>query len=264
MWRAFKIKLDWNKLNESDSTVSKWKEVGSAVFEKNQKVVQQGLSKYISPDGTINGSQMQDDWFPQLKADVFLSHSHVDEKTAIILAGFLKQTFGLETFIDSTVWGYSNTLLKAIDKKYCKYEDDGKIFFNYDRRNESTSHVHMMLSSALSKMIYSTECLFFLNTPNSISSASTIAKTFSPWLYYEIGLTHIIEKKNPRKIILEQREYSYTGEDELKKAHLKIEYDLNFEGFHLITNDKLKEWLQQKVKNEHEHALDTLYRISPK
>lgn len=47
---------------------------------------------------------MQVSWFPQIKADVFISHSHSDEKLAIIFAGWLYNAFGLTAFIDSCVW----------------------------------------------------------------------------------------------------------------------------------------------------------------
>ena len=62
---------------------------------------------------------MQANWFPQIKADIFISHSHKDEDLALALAGWLKVSFGLTAFIDSCVWGYANDLLKMIDYKYC-------------------------------------------------------------------------------------------------------------------------------------------------
>ena len=62
---------------------------------------------------------MQANWFPQIKADIFISHSHKDKGLALALAGWLEETFGLTAFIDSCVWGYANKLLKMIDDEYC-------------------------------------------------------------------------------------------------------------------------------------------------
>jgi len=45
---------------------------------------------------------------------------------------------------------------------------DGKIY-DYELRNYTTSHVHMMLSTALTEMIDNTECIMFYNTSLSVS-----------------------------------------------------------------------------------------------
>lgn len=65
----------------------------------------------------------------------------------------------------------------------------------------------MMLSTALNNMIDSTECLFFLNTPNSISLSNEITNeqkfTYSPWLYSELTTASIVEKRiHDWKVIL--------------------------------------------------------------
>ena len=103
--------------------------------------------EFIGLDGIIDGTKLQENWFPtKQKFDVFLSHSHNDEKLAILFAGFLKEKLDLDTFIDSCLWRYSNDLLKELDKKYCKYSDG--VSYDYNKRNYSSSHVHMMLSIA--------------------------------------------------------------------------------------------------------------------
>jgi hypothetical protein len=62
----------------------------------------------------IDGSKLINDWFPSYKADVFISHSHNDSRTAKRLAIWLKKEFGLTTFLDSIVWGSANDLLKKL------------------------------------------------------------------------------------------------------------------------------------------------------
>jgi hypothetical protein len=54
-------------------------------------------------------------WFPYINADIFISHSHKDYNDVVCLAGWLEEKFGLTAFVDSSVWGYSDRLLKLID-----------------------------------------------------------------------------------------------------------------------------------------------------
>lgn len=136
---------------------------------------------------------MQGGWFPRTPASIFLSHSHVDEKLAIAFVTWVKRHFNLDVFIDSCLWGNSATLLKLLDDAYCKIPNSNS--YNYQLRKLTTSHVHMMLQTALADMIYNTECVIFLNTPNSISPEDVISKTFSPWIYSELTTTSIVHNK---------------------------------------------------------------------
>lgn len=69
--------------------------------------------------------------------------------------------------------------------------------FDYDKRNYSTSHVHMMLSIALTSMIDACETVFLLNTPQSISLEEDIKKeqTSSPWIYHELSTANVMRVK---------------------------------------------------------------------
>ena len=176
------------KLNDiAYSDFEKYESEGKEYYEKTKTDIQNSLKEFIGKDGVVDGSGLQESWFStKQKFDVFLSHSHTDEKLAISLAGFLKRELNLNTFIDSCLWGYSNDLLREIDEKYCRHSNGTS--FDYDKRNYSTSHVHMMLSIALSRMIDKCESVFFLNSENSISIAEEISKerTASPWIYNEL------------------------------------------------------------------------------
>lgn len=144
-----------------------------------------------------DGNKIQANWFPEINADVFISHSHADEKLAKALGGYINEKTNLKSFIDSEVWGYSNELLRHIDNNYCKFPN--KNLYDYELRNHSTSHVHMMLSVALMQMISKSKYFIFLDTPNSNESNNTliknndINKTNSPWIYNELMITKIID-----------------------------------------------------------------------
>lgn len=156
MYRGFDLKLDNIKNDVYHS-------IGIGVKENGKKIIRQKLVDFLSPDGSLSGTEIMENWFPTVDADVFLSHSHKDEKLALTVAGLLKEKLNLNVFIDSIVWGYSERLLKNIDDKYCR--NDGEKTYSYDKRNYTTSHVNLMLSNALNKMIDNCECIIFLNSP---------------------------------------------------------------------------------------------------
>ena len=120
-----------------------------------------------------------------------------------------------------------------------------------------------MLNTALSKMIDNSECLFFLNTPNSITSEEAITKTKSPWLYSEIAISEIIRYKTPQehrrgplskigKLLLENESY---------RSSLNIEYDIDLQNMKEINKETLTSWAYRFVAATKKHPLDCLYEI---
>lgn len=210
------------------------------------------LDTYTLRDGTLDGTQMQGDWFPLIDADVFISHSHKNEDAAIELSGWLSKTFGLTSFIDSCVWGYGDDLLREIDKEHCKIEDS---IYSYKKRNQSTSHVHMMLCTALSKMIDKAKCVFFLNTPDSISTIKAInnagddTATPSPWIYYEIAVTELIRKKIPKGY------KPRVNESTMIEAQLDVLYRADLSHLYKLDKKKLIEWRDGFKKKEEAHPI---------
>lgn len=218
-----------------------------AIRNKIEALVDASVSidNYKTADGNaLDGSKLIKEWFPVIEADVFISHSHQDEDLAINLGAWLYQMFGLKSFIDSTVWGYSNNLLKALDNKYCYMPQTNS--YNYETRNLTTGHVHMMLSTALNNMINKTECLFFLNTPNSITIGEDIEKmntsTYSPWIFSELSTAMIVEKKHPRRE-REMKQSLYKMEANLeKRERLLIEYQTELSRLTKIDKLDLLSW----------------------
>ena len=261
MYRGFNLIL--KEEDFADKTYFKnIHEIGLGSASQQKIIIKEKLNSFVGRNGYLDGSKMQTNWFPQIEADIFISHSHKDEKIALALAGWLKETFGLTAFIDSCVWGYSNDLLKSIDDVYCRNINGSS--YDYDKRNYSTSHVHMMLSVALTQMIDNTECLFFLNTPNSITPDTIINKTESPWIYSEISISQLIRKKELQEYrIMECNESLKTFSEDEK---LKIQYDLPTDHLVDINIDDLNEWDEKYEKQYSEnlrvHALDKLYELT--
>ncbi|MVX37324.1 hypothetical protein GOQ24_16125, partial [Myroides sp. LoEW2-1] len=128
----------------------KFYQIGIESFDNDKALIKSTLEEFMNPNGSLNGDKMQSVWFPKIKADIFLSHSHTDKDLVIAFAGWLKHTFDLTVFIDSCIWGYSKDLQKLIDNNYSK-NPNGK--YNYDKVLYASSHVHMMLNTALMQMI---------------------------------------------------------------------------------------------------------------
>lgn len=214
-------------------------------------------------DKSIDASQLINNWFPDYKPEVFISHSHNDEQTAKRIACWLEKNFNLETFIDSTVWGNANDLLQKIDDMYCVTERDNKGIktYNYSKRNFTTSHVHMMLSTALNDMIHTSECIFFLNTPQSVQTAEIVKnkRTSSPWIYSELKTAYIVEKRPPMR-----GEIIKHGDNAVKN-HMREEISYNIGKqlaiFESLSLDDLKKWysLYDNKKDTDMHPLDYLY-----
>ena len=115
MFAKFNLKLKKDDLMFNE----KFHLIGHGMFLVQERDIHTSLDKYLSPDGRLDAAAIELDWFPSVNAQVFLSHSHKDKDAVLRFAGFLLQNYGITSFIDSTVWGYANNLLKQIDDMYC-------------------------------------------------------------------------------------------------------------------------------------------------
>jgi len=227
---------------------------GKQLFKQYSNKIEQKLDELILDNGNIDGGLMQSNWFPTVDADIFLSHSHKNENEAIALSGFLSENLGLRTFVDSCIWGYSADLLKKLDEKFCKM-DNGH--FDYDKRNFTTSNVHMMLSTALTKMMDKTECLLFLNTPESISFKDGVkSSTLSPWIYSEIEISKLIRHKKLSEYRGTRRETKFfsRGGAVLNES---IQYPLDLSHLTDLNQNDIGNWVTGC--NKEEFPLDVLY-----
>ena len=225
----------------------------------NKKIIQEELEKYVVND-EIDVKQLEETWFPEIKAEVFISHSHKDEKLAICLADWLYDNFGITSFIDSCLWGCANDLLRQIDNQMCmrKKANDGKITYNYNKRNVSTAHVHIILSMALQKMIDKTECLFFLNTPNSVKleDNSSGMLTSSCWIYNEILFSKLVKRRKPER-------YKLRTANILESVE-RFSYELETDHLINISEIELKKWKIESDKKTYLNSnkyLDILYKV---
>jgi hypothetical protein len=248
LFKGFNLKID-------EDHFARWEAKGETLHEQKKAVVESELNKYYLNDGMISASKVVNSWFPAIDADVFISHSHADSRLAMGMAGWLKEKFGLDAFIDSTVWGYSDELLRQFDDDYCYNKKSGT--YAYKKRNKTTSHVNIMLSTALHNMIDACECVIFLNSPNSVSCKGYVEDdaTDSPWIFSEISMTRLIERKQKRPLPRRLRK-AQASLDAVTES-FKVAYDLPLEHLISIDSSALEEW-QSTVSTSSQKGPETL------
>lgn len=241
---------------EIDDIFTQYREEGQKMYDDQKSSVKDALDELLLFDGSIDGSKVQDQRFPQIHADIFISHAHANEDYAIGLAGFLSG-FDLTTFIDSCVWGYADDLLRQLDDEYCV---SGSHTYDYRKRNYSTSHVHMMLATALTTMIDNTECVLFLKSPESITSSDVINnRTKSPWIYHELAMTRMIRTRDTGRRVAKARFTEDTFEKSAKSLEVAYVADLNH--LHALDIETLTQWARLAGTDRKTHVLDHLYDL---
>ncbi|MBQ9610594.1 MAG: hypothetical protein IJV15_14270 [Lachnospiraceae bacterium] len=250
----------FNVLVDDKDGFRKYYKVGDEMYTNQKKAINESLGKYINPDGSLCERIIEEKWFPDINAHVFLSHSHNDLDFVISFAGWLYEKFEIEAFIDSGVWHNSDDLLRKIDNRYCVSlrDENGNIkSYDYKTRNRSTSNVHMILYTALMKMIDRTECLMFINTPSSLKWVDMItddSATTSPWIYGELLASKLIRNRS-RKEHRAQHNLFFEHADE-NYQNLEIEYNINTK--HLIDINDYNLKLFEESAYEYKDAYDAL------
>ena len=236
MYRGFNIKditfVDEQKKECIEEMSKEYDEKNNPFYER----IEEQIEHFFWDDDTVNAVMLQDQWFPQLSADIFISHSHKDESLAKAFAIWLDDNFRLNAFIDSTAWNYYEYLIERLSEQL--------------KVPNAAIHAHLMLNQALLRMIDHCECLFFLNTPNSINLKTAFSSsTYSPWSYSEIGISKIIEKKRPQR---------YSKQVCFSKIidEAKMGYELDLSHLTELSADDLNEWSNSFKKKQKIHSLD--------
>lgn len=211
-------------------------EIRRLPYEKTSTITFLDLKPNIKGDaqGKIDGTKLQNAYFPIQSCDVFISHSHNDKPYALKLKAWLENECHLSCFMDSCVWGSADALLSDIDDVYCKIE--GKNSFYYDRRNYSTSHVHVMLSIALLEAINQSKFFLFIESTKSLDVNDIKTKTLSPWLYEELAFANRIQRE---KLTRPRRRMFNEGGAVEQAQHLLINYNTDLADFASLDKEAL-------------------------
>ncbi|UTC76922.1 hypothetical protein E4O04_02390 [Treponema sp. OMZ 799] len=193
------------------------------------------FNKILKGDGEnfqISSADIEKEWFPEIRADIFISHSHNDLEIARALKNLIETTFDLECFIDADVWEHYRILADIITK----YDDCGCF-------NDNIIKSSAILNVALFKMINRCKALFFIKSKNS--TINNNHQTLSPWIYSEISISNIIHST------------------EKYNESVQVFFDTDFSNFRNFTFNDLKIWLDT-CKEEHikgQEALNVLTEI---
>lgn len=265
MFAGFNLEIDEQFFDSQQKSFYEYQKIGKAHLDSQGKGVENALNEYIN-DNIIDGSKIQKDWFPEVEADIFLSHSSKNAELVNAIAGWLNDTFGLMCFVDSNVWCYAGHIADMLNSNYSnkRSDDNGGYLYNHKECLKVSEHVNTMLGVALQKMIDKAETVFLINTEQSIhinSDSKNIDLTYSPWIYQELVCSEIIRKKpltlyryNTELYHSISESYRYSNTNEA----LTISYNAPTQHLIKINQDILQKWKRQ-FDGEYPFPLDLLY-----
>ena len=163
------------KLTGALEAKSLWDEPKYAEWKKT---LQQKLENYIENNPRnekLKADEIYNLFYPEKDIPIFISHSSKNKDIAQKLALWLKEKLGLYSFIDSDLWGNISEIQSSLDNKYCKSGTK----FDYEKRNQCTAHVHMILTYALTRMIDKSDFFIFVKSNKSVSLQDSVQRTNS-------------------------------------------------------------------------------------
>ena len=238
-----------------------YEEINNYKKNKNEKII--NIQDYLlDKNNRLSVDKIADNLFLDVNPDIFLSHSHADEKDVIRLAVLIEKKLNLNVFVDSCVWGNAFELLRKIDEEY-SYNLTKKTF-NYHTRNQTTSNIFMILNAALHRVIDNCETFIFLGTDNSISITDAFNDEkyiSSPWIYSELQFAKLVRRTKPRQISLESRK-EVIAKSEAFDSAIEFAYSIPTTDAKL-RNLRLNQWINTAmplIEGQVNHPLDDLYK----
>ena len=252
MYRAFDVELGTYDL----SNVSREKYLARKNNTRNQ------LKQLIASNDTIKSEDIKELLLPTGgNFQIFISHSHADEQLAINFAEAIEQRTGIKCFIDSLYWDNIDSLVEELKDNYL-YDSET---IDMGGLVKTCQHANIILASALTEMLNKCECVFFLNTSNSvIASKSKINQsTYSPWIYHEI---YTISKLPSKRPVRPRAIYEASNEGLMHAlmydSYKSFTYDLDLQRMSKMNISDIKNWLSNAERLNHcKHPLDVLYNL---
>ena len=226
-------------------------------FEKYEnsltKIIEDKISYFDSEKNILDGSKLQEDWFPSLDFNIFISHSHKDHSLAVALANFIESRTSLKVFVDGMVWKNADELQHKLDDKFSLIDTN---LYSYKKVLATTSNVNAILSMAIMKVMDKTDVVLLLNTNNSVLAFDSLAdKTLSPWLFEEWLFTQNLKRtKHTRKI-------SKTATLETK--NMQVAYELpDINNYKKLRIKDIENWIYKCDSKKYSYdKLEQLYEM---
>lgn len=228
MFAKFKINIeDVRKINASSALGIGRNLYSSILTDSCSDVLRQLLE---NEQGIIDGEKLKREYFPtkdKREFNVFISHSHSDIKEIEKFATTLEEKYGVRCFVDSMIWKDIADLQYNIDSKYSR-GTNGKL--DYKAVQQSTAHIHSLLSIALFEMIDQCECCIFVQSNKSLALDLKDTATLSPWIYEEIFYMNHARKILPKRIP-ERKLFSVLNESRITDAYIKMSHVIDLTDF---------------------------------
>lgn len=208
-------------INNNASQKKKWLKILKEYIRNNEGKI-------------INGDFIEKVWFPKVEPDIFISHSHIDEEIALKIKFLLEKNLIL-MFLLILLFGemlttyYGNSIIyTAKTAKIIHIVMRNEITYSYEKRNNTTAIIHLMLADALMKIMDKSSYIFFLNTLNSTldEGYGSEEQVTSPWIYHELVMTKYLQDEQRVRPIHEGRDLRVSRTVDL--SHL---YKMDFVSF---------------------------------
>ena len=240
MFAKFRINIDDVRKINASSTTGGIVNVGTYLLVE---YCADALRQLIENEkGIIDGEKLKKDFFPtkdKKKFNVFISHSHSDIKEIEKFANILHKEYGVNCFVDSMVWKDIADLQYEIDDRYSRNTNGA---LDYKAVQQSTAHIHSLLSMALFEMIDQCECCIFVQSDNSLTLDFNNTLTLSPWIYEEIF--YMNHTKDEMPIRLKEHYQKVLNETRLFDSGIKMNHVVDLKGFMPLSQSYLDRSVQ--------------------
>lgn len=242
------IIINDNVINQLTSTYDMSVNLSKNALKKNidEIINNKGIDIFIK-NGEIDVDCLSDEIFPTNEEyDFFISHSHGDIKIIKQFAGYLER-LNFKVFVDSEVWGSVYNLLRKIDNKICYKSSENA--YSYEKRNDTTSNVFLILSIALGKVIQNSKYFIFVDSETSCKKIEGTECTYSPWLSQEMNYFNLIA---PQSNFYSQFSKTLTLDESagLETILWKRKLDINLRYCSTLTYENFREIEKLQEKNE--------------
>lgn len=222
------------------------------LYNKKNKEIQNLLVLRELENSRINGTLLQNTWFPVKDNEfhVFLSHSHKDINKLVKFASWLYDKLGIYCFIDSLFWDNIEKIILEFTNLYPLKD--------YPITNrEFAKNLYIMLSNALLDEMNACEAVLFIDSLNSKVEVNGKEVTFSPWINEEINFANKLKHRIPTRIyeylkangvVRETIMFTESVESHHIEDSIPIYYQVDLSKFQYITSGNLRSWYSQGLQ----------------
>lgn len=254
MFSELKVRIQRDFFENKKYTYDEYIDIGIEHLEQMAKAFEKDMYACMNVQ-TTGQLIVEEDWFPELRIDVFLSHTWMNDGLQFAFVGWLYSTFGLRCMIDSYIWGNFGKLTDEYNGLYSNHRKkaNGGDVFDYSCSNRVLNHIVSMLHIAAVKMMDKAEAVVLFNTDEDwdIYDNRSLSRRYLPWIYTEAAIINCMRVRplaeyrrqaSDREAFMEENRISKLSED--------------------VLENELVQWEQEYDNGDKDiHPLDILYKL---